>query len=215
MDQKNFANTQRPYQPVKSHRKTMKTGGVFAAIGAIASAAVGMLMPAGGIVFVVGTVSFFLGIFSLLGAGDFGKEMESLFSDILSQPLIIVLGIFIHLVLLAVMITAVIFVLLMLKKKNENRKQSVVIGLISSLVILVAPHIATIILSIITYILDSEGLASGVNIIEFVFGMEGMAVAVYALLGGILWIGALVAGFIIRFSWVNKWAKTEPQVLNR
>lgn len=195
-------------QPKKSHRKTMKVGGVLATIGAIGSAIVGMLMPTGIYMIFGALMTAIIGLFSALGAGSFGSGVESLFSDIISQPIIVIFGILSHIVLLVVMIAACIFVILMLIKRNENNKKSLILGLISTIIILLAPYIATGIMSISPFILDTQGLTGRV-IIGFVFAMEMGAFSIYWVFGGILWLGFLIAGFIIRFLWVGKWSKEE------
>lgn len=209
MTQNNDTKAVSANQPKKSHRKTMKVGGVLAAIGAIGSAIVGMLMPTGIYMIFGALMTAIIGLFSALGAGSFGSGVESLFSDIISQPIIVIFGILSHIVLLVVMIAACIFVILMLIKRNENNKKSVILGLISTIIILLAPYIATGIMSIFTFILDTQGLTGRVNIIEFVFAMEMGAFSIYWVFGGILWLGFLIAGFIIRFLWVGKWSKEE------
>lgn len=206
MTQNNDTKAVSANQPKKSHRKTMKVGGVLAAIGAIASAIVGMLMPTG-IYMIFGAVFIVLCGYE---SGSYGDYVELLLHVVNTtfQPIIVIFGILTHIVLLVVMIAACIFVILMLIKRNENNKKSVILGLISTIIILLAPYIETGIMSILSFP-DTQGFDGSVNIIEYVFESEMWAFLIYWVFGGILWLGFLIAGFIIRFLWVGKWSKEE------
>ena len=53
----------------------------------------------------------------------------------------------------------------------KTTKKSVILGLISTIIILLAPYIATVIMSILSF-LDTQGFDGRVNIIEYVLERE-------------------------------------------
>lgn len=202
-------NVEASSKPQKNHRKTMKVGGAFATIGTIGSAVVGMFMPTGMFIVFGAMATVFMALFSALGVGTFGNGMKSLFSFVTDHPGFMIFGILVHIIMLAVMILCCVFEILMLKKKNENSKKSVIIGMISAIVILVAPYITTAILAIVSFFVDSQLFSGDLSIFGTVLGLEIGAMSIYWMFGGVIWIVFLVLGFIFRFLWACKWSKTE------